>query len=108
MLGTRGVRLGVLRPALYRTQVRALIAAAVARKRAGGDPRVEIMLPLISTEAELVWAVALVRGAAAEVMAREGVDVAFHIATMIETPRAALVAGKLAPTSTCSPSARTT
>jgi pyruvate, orthophosphate dikinase len=97
MLGTRGVRLGVLRPALYRTQVRALIAAAVARKRAGGDPRVEIMLPLISTEAELVWAVALVRGAAAEVMDREGVDVAFHVATMIETPRAALVAGRLAP-----------
>jgi pyruvate, orthophosphate dikinase len=97
MLGTRGVRLGVLRPALYRTQVRALIAAAITRKRAGGDPRVEIMLPLISTEAELVWAVALVRGAAAEVMDREGVDVAFHIATMIETPRAALVAGKLAP-----------
>jgi pyruvate, orthophosphate dikinase len=97
MLGTRGVRLGVLRPALYRTQVRALIAAAVERKRAGGDPRVEIMLPLIATEAELVWAVALVRGAAAEVMDREGVDVAFHVATMIETPRAALVAGKLAP-----------
>jgi pyruvate, orthophosphate dikinase len=97
MLGTRGVRLGVLRPALYRTQVRALIAAAVARKRAGGDPRVEIMLPLISTEAELVWAVALVRGAAAEVMDREGVDVAYHLATMIETPRAALLADKLAP-----------
>jgi pyruvate, orthophosphate dikinase len=97
MLGTRGIRLGVLRPALYRTQVRALIAAAIARKRAGGDPRVEIMLPLISTEAELVWAVALVKGAAAEVMDREGLDVAFHIATMIETPRAALVAGKLAP-----------
>jgi pyruvate, orthophosphate dikinase len=97
MLGTRGVRLGVLRPALYRTQVRALIAAAVERKRAGGDPRVEIMLPLIATEAELVWAVALVRGAAAEVMDREGVDVSFHVATMIETPRAALVAGKLAP-----------
>jgi pyruvate, orthophosphate dikinase len=97
MLGTRGIRLGVLRPALYRTQVRALIAAAVERKRAGGDPRVEIMLPLIATEAELVWAVALVRGSAAEVMDREGVDVDFHIATMIETPRAALVAGKLAP-----------
>ncbi len=88
MMGTRGIRLGVLRPALYRTQVRALVAAVADRRRAGGDPRVEIMFPLISTEAELIWAVKLVRDEAAEAEV--------SLATMIETPRAALLAGDLA------------
>ena len=47
MLGTRGCRLGILKPGLYRMQVRALIEAAAERKQAGGDPQVEIMIPLI-------------------------------------------------------------
>ena len=46
MLGTRGVRLGVLKPELYRTQVKALFDAAIERRKAGGDPRVEVMIPL--------------------------------------------------------------
>ena len=46
MLGTRGCRLGILKPGLYRMQVRAIIEAAVERKQAGGDPQVEIMIPL--------------------------------------------------------------
>ncbi len=53
MLGTRGCRLGIIKPGLYRMQVRALIEAAVARKQAGGDPHVEIMIPLIVSEPEL-------------------------------------------------------
>src|SRR5262249_50022009 len=53
MLGTRGCRLGILKPGLYRMQVRALMQAAVTRKLAGGDPIVEIMIPLIVSKPEL-------------------------------------------------------
>ena len=53
MLGTRGCRLGILKPGLYRMQVRALMQAAVTRKQAGGNPIVEIMIPLIVSEPEL-------------------------------------------------------
>ena len=51
MLGTRGVRLGILKPGLYRMQTKAILEAAIARKHAGGDPHVEIMIPLIVTRA---------------------------------------------------------
>ena len=51
MLGTRGCRLGIIKPGLYRMQVRALMQAAVTRKQAGGNPIVEIMIPLIVSEA---------------------------------------------------------
>ena len=53
MLGTRGCRLGIIKPGLYRMQAKAIIEAAAARKAAGGDPHVEIMIPLIVTRAEL-------------------------------------------------------
>ncbi len=53
MLGTRGCRLGIIKPGLYRMQAKAIIEAAIARKRAGGDPHVEIMIPLIVSEPEL-------------------------------------------------------
>ncbi len=66
MLGTRGVRLGVLRPALYRTQVKALLDAAMERKLAGGDPHVEVMIPLAVSRAELALAVSWVREVAEE------------------------------------------
>ncbi|MFN0026540.1 MAG: pyruvate, phosphate dikinase [Acidimicrobiales bacterium] len=94
MLGTRGVRLGILRPALYRMQVKALVEAAVARKAGGGDPRVEIMIPLVVSRAEL----ALVRRWVEEEIeaARHGNDVPIAIGTMIETPRAALRAQDIA------------
>ena len=91
MLGTRGVRLGVLKPELYKAQVRALLAAARERKAAGGTPLVEIMIPLTVTEPELTLAIGWVREVAAEV---PGVD--HLVGTMIETPRAALVADELA------------
>ena len=98
MLGTRGVRLGVLKPQLYRTQVRALFEAAVERTLAGGDPHVEVMIPLTVSEPELALAVDWVREIAAE-MAAEGhglEGVQYLVGTMIETPRAALVADQLA------------
>jgi pyruvate,orthophosphate dikinase len=98
MLGTRGVRLGVLKPGLYRTQVRALLDAAVARRLAGGDPRVEVMIPLAVTEPELALAVSWVREVAEETTAEaHGVGgVGYLVGTMIETPRAALIADHIA------------
>ena len=98
MLGTRGVRLGVLKPELYKTQVRALLEAAVERKLAGGNPKVEIMIPLAVTEPELHLAIDWVREVA-ETLAAEMVDVGsvgYLVGTMIETPRAALVADEIA------------
>ncbi len=97
MLGVRGLRLGVLRPALYEAQVRALLTAASDRRAAGGDPRVEIMLPLVATAGELAWGVELIHRVAAEVAAATGGEVPYTTATMIETPRAALRARELAP-----------
>jgi pyruvate, orthophosphate dikinase len=97
MLGVRGTRLGVLRPLLYEAQVRALLGAAAALRARGLDPRVEIMVPLIATRGEVVWAVELMRRVAATVEAEHGVPVPYTTATMIETPRAALRAAAIAP-----------
>jgi pyruvate, orthophosphate dikinase len=96
MLGTRGCRLGVLKPGLYRMQVKALLEAAVERKVAGGDPRVEIMIPLIVNEAELKYLVDETREVADELFSEDRMGVAYLVGTMIETPRAALVAGEVA------------
>ncbi len=98
MLGTRGVRLGVLKPGLYRTQVRALLDAAAARRVAGGNPRVEIMIPLSVSAPELALAVSWVREVAEETSAEtHGIGgVSYAVGTMIETPRAALVADEIA------------
>jgi len=96
MLGTRGCRLGIIKPGLYRMQVRALIQAAITRKRAGGDPIVEIMIPLIVSEPELALLERWTREEAEAVIAESGVDVAYLVGTMIETPRAALVADRIA------------
>jgi pyruvate,orthophosphate dikinase len=79
-------------------QVRALLEAAVSRKRAGGDPQVEIMVPLtvIRTEMELLdnW----IRTEAEAVFAEQGVRVDYLVGTMVETPRAAITAGEIAET----------
>ena len=96
MLGTRGCRLGIIKPGLYRMQVRALIQAACARKQAGGNPIVEIMIPLIVNQAELALLEQWTRDEAAAVIAEEGVDVDYLVGTMIETPRASLTAGEIA------------
>jgi pyruvate,orthophosphate dikinase len=96
MLGTRGCRLGVIKPGLYKMQVRALIEAAVERKRAGGDPRVEIMIPLVVSGPELALLTRWTREAAGQVLEGSGVEVDYLVGTMIETPRAAIDAAAIA------------
>jgi pyruvate,orthophosphate dikinase len=95
MLGTRGCRLGVIKPGLYKMQVRALMEAAVERKQAGGDPRVEIMIPLVVSGPELELLAKWAREAADAVVAEAGVDVDYLVGTMIETPRAAIDAANI-------------
>jgi len=92
MLGIRGVRLGVLKPGLYAMQVAALLAAAADVARAGGEPIVEVMIPLTVSGAELARAHGWVR----EALDASSEHVEVRFGTMIETPRAALVAGELA------------
>ncbi len=96
MLGTRGCRLGILKPGLYRMQVRALIEAAVTRKQAGGDPQVEIMIPLTVAKSEMALLDGWVREEAEKVFEASGVRVDYLVGTMIETPRAAIVADEIA------------
>jgi pyruvate,orthophosphate dikinase len=96
MLGIRGCRLGILKPGLYRMQVKALMQAACERKAAGGTPIVEIMIPLIVNRAELDLLEGWVREEADATCREAGVDVDYLVGTMIETPRAALTAGDIA------------
>jgi pyruvate,orthophosphate dikinase len=97
MLGLRGVRLGIVKPGLYAMQVRAIIEAAVAVKKEGFDPRVEIMIPLVATKPELEQMRAELEPVAREILDREGVELG-HLewGTMIELPRAAVTAGEIA------------
>ena len=99
MLGLRGVRLGIVKPGLYAMQVRAIIEAAVEVLRAGGDPKVEIMIPLVATAPELQQMRAELEPVAAQILEREGVALS-HLewGTMIELPRAAVTAGEIATT----------
>jgi pyruvate,orthophosphate dikinase len=96
MLGLRGVRLGLTVPGLFALQVRAVAQAAAQRVKAGGDPRPEIMVPLVGSVMELH----LIRDEAdailAEVRDSEGVDLHIPIGTMVELPRAALTAFRVA------------
>ncbi len=97
MLGLRGVRLGIVKPGLYAMQVRAIIEAAVQAKRSGGDPKVEIMIPLVATKPELQQMREELEPVAREVLEREGVALD-HLewGTMIEVPRAAVTADEIA------------
>jgi pyruvate, orthophosphate dikinase len=97
MLGLRGVRLGIIKPGLYAMQVRAIIEAAVQVQRDGGDPRVEIMIPLVATAPELQQMRAELEPVANEILEREGVTLG-HLewGTMIELPRAAVTAAEIA------------
>ncbi|HUH07529.1 MAG TPA: pyruvate, phosphate dikinase [Egibacteraceae bacterium] len=98
MLGTRGCRLGILRPELYRMQVRAIVGAAADVAAEGLSPRTEIMVPLVAATGEMTMLSALIRDAAEEAQAAGDQRIAFKVGTMIETPRATLIAGELAET----------
>jgi pyruvate,orthophosphate dikinase len=96
MLGLRGVRLGILIPGLFAMQSRAILEAAVARRRAGGDPRPEIMIPLVATVQELELVKQDILGVARAVAEETGTAIDFSVGTMIELPRAALTADQIA------------
>ncbi|MDF6021249.1 pyruvate, phosphate dikinase [Streptomyces sp. JH34] len=96
MLGLRGVRLGLVIPGLFAMQVRAIAEAAAHRKNAKGDPRAEIMIPLVGTVQELEIVREEADHVIAEVEAATGTELRLSIGTMIELPRAALTAGQIA------------
>ncbi|MFH8799673.1 pyruvate, phosphate dikinase [Streptomyces sp. NPDC017936] len=96
MLGLRGVRLGLVIPGLFTMQVRAIAEAAAERRNAKGDPRAEIMIPLVGTVQELEIVREEADQVIAEVEAATGVELKLAIGTMIELPRAALTAGQIA------------
>ncbi|MGH3368529.1 MAG: putative PEP-binding protein, partial [Nocardioidaceae bacterium] len=96
MLGLRGVRLGIVIPGLFTMQARAILEAAAQRKQAGGDPCPEIMIPLVATVQELELVKADIVAVAAQVEKETGVDLDFKVGTMIELPRAVMVAHEIA------------
>jgi len=96
MLGLRGVRLGLVLPGLFALQVRAIAEAACALRAQGKDPQAEIMIPLVATSAEFEFTRAEAEQVIAEVEAKNGCPLGFPIGTMIELPRAALTADRIA------------
>ena len=96
MLGLRGVRLGLVLPGLFAMQVEALTLAACDQKRAGRNPKPEVMIPLVGSIAELSIIRAEVSRVIDTVLAHENVSLEIPIGTMIELPRAAITAGDLA------------
>ena len=96
MIGTRGVRLGVIRSGLYEMQVRALCTAAARLFERGMHPRVEVMIPLVVDAEELRIARSWVTGVLDEIGHPELSSGIVTVGAMIETPRAALTAGALA------------
>ncbi|MEX2548479.1 MAG: pyruvate, phosphate dikinase [Chloroflexota bacterium] len=97
MLGLRGIRLGLMIPDLIKMQTRAILNAAIARKKAGGDPHPEIMIPLVGHVNELAATRAILDVEAKAVQEAAGVEVDFKFGTMIEVPRGALTADEIAP-----------
>jgi pyruvate, orthophosphate dikinase len=96
MLGLRGCRLGITFPEITEMQARAIIEAAVQVKSKGGDPHVEIMIPLIGSIEEMRNQAGIVRRIAEEVFQEKGSKVDYKVGTMIEIPRAALTADQIA------------
>ncbi|SMF12437.1 pyruvate phosphate dikinase [Cellulosimicrobium cellulans J34] len=96
MLGTRGVRLALLHPPIAAMQVRAVARAALAVRAAGHDPRVEIMVPLVGFAEELRRMREVVDATMAEELASADEPLSYAVGTMIELPRAALVADRVA------------
>jgi len=97
MLGLRGVRLGIVKPGLYAMQVRAIFEAAAQVRREGGDPQVEVMIPLVATAPELKQMREELEPVGTEALGDVQLS---HLewGTMIELPRAAVTAGEIAET----------
>ena len=96
MLGHRGCRLGITLPEITAMQTRAILSAACELKKEGKDPKPEIMVPLIGILYELKQQKEIIQKTAKEVFAEYGVEIEFEIGTMIEIPRAALTADRIA------------
>ena len=96
MLGHRGCRLGITFPEITEMQTRAILGAACELKKEGKNPVPEIMVPLIGILYEFKQQKEIIMNTAKEVFAEEGVEVEFEVGTMIEIPRAALTADRIA------------
>ncbi len=97
MLGHRGCRLGITYPEIYEMQARAIFeAVCTVQNESGEAPLPEIMIPLVATRKELAILRALVDRVAEQVFAEQGTRVEYLVGTMIELPRAALMAGEIA------------
>ena len=96
MLGHRGCRLGNTYPEITEMQTRAILGAAIQLKKEGGDPHPEIMVPLTGILYEFEAQEKVIRATAAELFAEEGIEIPFKVGTMIEIPRAALTANRIA------------
>ena len=96
MLGHRGCRLGITFPEITAMQTRAILSAACELKKEGKDPKPEIMVPLIGILYELKQQKSIIQRVAKEVFEEYGIEVEFEIGTMIEIPRAALTADRIA------------
>ena len=96
MLGHRGCRLGNTYPEITQMQTRAILSAAIDLKREGYDPHPEIMVPLTGILYEFEAQEKVIRDEAAALFKEEGIEIPFKVGTMIEIPRAALTADKIA------------
>jgi len=96
MLGHRGCRLAITYPEIYEVQTQAIFEAAARLKKEGGNPIPEVMIPLVGTVEELKILKRRIREVADRVLAAEGVSIPYTVGTMIEVPRAALAADKIA------------
>ncbi|HEY1726978.1 MAG TPA: pyruvate, phosphate dikinase [Candidatus Baltobacteraceae bacterium] len=96
MLGLRVCRLGIVYPEIYAMQIRAIFEAAVALRERGVDVRPDVMIPGVGTEEEMRVTADAVKKIADEIIADAGVDLTYHVGTMVELPRACIIADKLA------------
>ena len=96
MLGLRVCRLGIVYPEIYAMQVRAIFEAACALKARGMDVRPDVMIPGVGTQTEMRVTAQAVRDVAERVIAEHGVVMTYRVGTMIELPRACVVAGEIA------------
>ena len=96
MLGFRGCRLGMVYPEIYEMQINAIFEAVAELTKAGVKVRPEVMIPLVGTRAEMKFFREMADRIAGEVMKASGTDFTYLVGTMIEVPRAAMVADQLA------------